>query len=808
VSVAWIFGLRRWVTAAAAVSLTVTAAALALSLLAAAGARSDRRELSQRLVPAAAAAEVLLEQYLALQTSLRDYVTSGRPAALAPFTRAAAQIGGQQARVGRLVASYPRMPGQLAAAEAANTAWLAKVAAPQLAAARRGDFARARTLQADITAIRPYSLALRARMAALEAQITWTQGQVTTRLGAAQGKLLAALTATCAVIAVIAAGGMVAVRRWLLTPFTTLRHAAQSVAGGRYETRIPAAGPTELADLGRATEQMRTRLADALAVARRAEERFRGLFESSPDATVTVAADGTLAMVNAKAERMLGYTRDELVGQPVETLVPETLRQARTEHDPGYFTDPASWPKGESLQGSIKDKAGREFPVEVSISTLPTASGTEVSVALRDVSERLAAQAEAERLRAEAERERFERRLQQTQRLESLGQLVGGVAHDFNNLVNIISGYTAFIAEHINAKVSGGDKELRPVLADIEQVRGAAERAARLTRQLLIFARRDVTQPEILDLGEVIAGIEHMLRRTLGEHIDLVISRESGLWPIKADAGQLEQVLVNLAVNARDAMAGGGKLTIDTANVTVDDSYAAARPGLATGCYVRLRVSDTGIGMDRDTLAHVFEPFYTTKPVGQGTGLGLATVHGIITQAGGHADIYSEPGHGTTVSALLPATKADTAPAAEAPAAAPSRGRGETVLLVEDEKSLWELASRILSRNGYQVCTATTPADAMRHASDLTQPIDLLLTDVIMPDMLGHELAGRIRAVRPGLPVLYMSGYAQTVLDTQGALDAGLNLLEKPFSEHALLTRVRHTIDHASPPAGPGPADP
>ena len=248
-------------------------------------------------------------------------------------------------------------------------------------------------------------------------------------------------------------------------------------------------------------------------------------------------------------------------------------------------------------------------------------------------------------------------------------------------------------------------------------------------------------------------------------------------------------------------MPGGGKLTIDTANIMIDDAYAATRPGLAPGRYARLRVSDTGTGMDRDTLAHVFEPFYTTKPTGQGTGLGLATVHGIITGAGGHAFIYSEPGTGTTVTALLPVTGPGPAtPETEATAIAPTGGLGETVLLVEDEKSLWELASRILARNGYHVCTATTPADALRHASDLTQPIDLLLTDVVMPGMLGGELATRIRAVRPGLPVLYMSGYAQTVLDTQGALDPGINLVEKPFSENDLLTRLRDAIDNASTP--------
>jgi len=264
---------------------------------------------------------------------------------------------------------------------------------------------------------------------------------------------------------------------------------------------------------------------------------------------------------------------------------------------------------------------------------------------------------------------------------------------------------------------------------------------------------------------------------------------------VRADRGQLEQVLVNLAINASDAMPGGGKITIDTENIVADEAYAASRPGLKPGNFVRLRVSDTGTGMSRQVLARVFEPFYSTKARGRGTGLGLATVYGIVTQAGGYVQIYSEPGFGTTVTVMLPAVAAAAGLIAEPPAAAPARGRGETILLIEDEPSLWQLASRILTRSGYQVCPAASPADALREASDLRQPIDLLLTDVVMPDMLGNEVAARVRASRPGLPVLYMSGYAQTVLDSRGALDAHVDLLEKPFSEITVLSRVRQAID-------------
>jgi CheY-like chemotaxis protein len=303
--------------------------------------------------------------------------------------------------------------------------------------------------------------------------------------------------------------------------------------------------------------------------------------------------------------------------------------------------------------------------------------------------------------------------------------------------------------------------------------------------------------PEALSLNEVIAGLEQLLRRSLGEHIDLTITPTEGLWPVKADAGQLEQVLVNLAVNARDAMPGGGKLTIDTANITVDEAYAAGRPGLKPGRYTQLRVSDTGTGMPPEVLARVFEPFFSTKPKGKGTGLGLATFYGIIIGAGGYPQIYSEPGFGTTITGLLPATSEEAA-RSTAPPAAPPRGRGETILLVEDEASLRELTGRVLTKNGYQVRAASAATAAPGIAADAAQPIDLLLTDVVMPEMLGNEVARRVRAIRPALPVLYMSGYAQPILDTHGALAGQIDLLEKPFTEATLLTRVRRAIDNGN----------
>ncbi len=441
---------------------------------------------------------------------------------------------------------------------------------------------------------------------------------------------------------------------------------------------------------------------------------------------------------------------------------------------------------------------GREFPVEATVTTLPSGTGNGLTglISLRDITERLAAQAEADRLRAEADQERYQRRLEQSQRLESLGKLVGGVAHDFNNILNIITGYASLLAEQLADPDPADPGERDSALTYVGQVQDAAQRAVSLTRQLLAFARQDVTRPQILDLNAVIGGVEHMLRRTLGEQVELVTAPAPDLCPVLADPGQLGQVLVNLAVNASDAMPGGGKLTIDTASITVDDAYAAARPGLAPGPYARIRVSDTGTGMDAGTAARVFEPFYTTKPAGKGTGLGLAAVHGIITGAGGYAGLYSEPGIGTTVTLLLPATDQAPGPAPGPQAPAAAGGRGETILVAEDEESLAALVHRILTRNGYRVHAATTPHDALTRASDLDQHIDLLLTDAVMPGMLGNEVAATVQALRPGLPVLYMSGYAQPILDTHGALDPQIDLLEKPFSETTLLTRIRHALDN------------
>jgi PAS domain S-box-containing protein len=389
----------------------------------------------------------------------------------------------------------------------------------------------------------------------------------------------------------------------------------------------------------------------------------RGLLEAAPDAIVGVTRDGTITLINAQAERLFGYQRDELLGQPVEILVPERLRDQHPRQRERYFADPLPRPMGAGMALAAVRKDGTEFPAEISLSSLETDQGVIVSAAIRDVTERLEAQAERERLAAQAERDAAERRLQHTRRLESLGQLAGGVAHDFNNILAVIANYTELLIDSFDTTALTAD-DLAAARADLIQISRAAERATRLTKQLLAFGRRDITQTQILSLNHVIGDVEQMLRRTLGEHIHLITQLDGDLWPVNVDPGHMEQILVNLAVNARDAMPSGGTLSIDTSNTHLEQTDVEGT-SLTPGRYVRMRLSDTGAGMPAEVLERAFEPFFTTKPQGAGTGLGLATVYGIATATGGYVRLYSEPGIGTTVTILLPAVDA------EIPAGAP-----------------------------------------------------------------------------------------------------------------------------------------
>ncbi|HKS99765.1 MAG TPA: ATP-binding protein [Rugosimonospora sp.] len=386
------------------------------------------------------------------------------------------------------------------------------------------------------------------------------------------------------------------------------------------------------------------------------------------------------------------------------------------------------------------------------------------------------------------------RRLQQAQRLESLGMLAGGVAHDFNNLLAVIINYADGVAQDIDAAAAGDPERWDTSRQDMVQIRRAVDRAIGLTRQLLAFGRREIAQPHVITLNDVVTGAAPLLRHTLGEHVRLVTRLAPDLLPIVADPGQVRQVLVNLAANARDAMPDGGSLVVETANLTPAEEADLDRAGDGGTRHVRLRVCDSGSGMRPDTVERAFEPFFTTKAKGFGAGLGLPTVYGIVTQAGGQAYLESEPGVGTTVTVLLPATS--RAPAAPVPAPEPvaAAGGGHTILVVEDEDALREVSRRILARHGYQVLTAADGPEALALAAGYAGAIHLLLTDVVMPEMLGKELATRMVGLRPDTQVLYMSGYAQPILASQGTLDPGVALLHKPFTEVQLLERVRAAL--------------
>jgi nitrogen-specific signal transduction histidine kinase/CheY-like chemotaxis protein len=378
---------------------------------------------------------------------------------------------------------------------------------------------------------------------------------------------------------------------------------------------------------------------------------------------------------------------------------------------------------------------------------------------------------------SQRDRDQLEALLAQSQRLELLGQLAGGVAHDFNNLLAVILNYAAFVAEELTEVTP----KLENALRDIGQIQRAAHRAVELTHQLLAFARREVVQPCALDLNTVVTDVEHLLQRTLGTEIMLVTNLDAELSPVLADAGQIEQVLINLALNARDAMPEGGTLSLDTANVALDGSTL-----LPAGEYVRLRVADTGAGMTTEVASHVFEPFFTTKAEGFGTGLGLSTVYGIVTQAEGTITIYSAPEAGATFTILLPAT-ARPAAVEKAPLSYERTPQGEMVLVVEDQEALRQVTQRIFERSGYQVMTAPDGPTAIQMALDYLGDIHLLVSDVVMPHMLGKEVAERIIDIKPDIEVLFMSGYAQPVLASQGRLDPGVNLIEKPFTAQALI---------------------
>jgi two-component system, cell cycle sensor histidine kinase and response regulator CckA len=402
---------------------------------------------------------------------------------------------------------------------------------------------------------------------------------------------------------------------------------------------------------------------------------------------------------------------------------------------------------------------------------------------------------QTERRRAENRRDSLEEQLRQAQKLEAIGRLAGGVAHDFNNVLSVILGYSDDVIQSLEPS--------DPRWQDMKEIESAANRAAALTRQLLMFSRQQVLEPKVLDLNEVLSNMDRMLARTLGEQVELSFLPGAKLGHVRADRSNLEQVIMNLAVNARDAMPEGGRLTIETANVVADEAFVRQHLGCKPGAYVRLAVTDTGTGMDSATRARIFEPFFSTKEQGKGTGLGLSTVFGIVQQSGGGVWVYSEPGHGTTFKVYLPRIDAELDTPEQVLATVQLDGT-ETILLVEDEPAVREVARRILQRHGYQVLVADSPAEALRLCETHQGTIHVLVTDVVMPRLSGAQLAQQIALRRPALRVLYVSGYTDGSIESHGVLEAGVSFLQKPFTSDSLASKVRSMLngDSVKPPNG------
>jgi PAS domain S-box-containing protein len=490
--------------------------------------------------------------------------------------------------------------------------------------------------------------------------------------------------------------------------------------------------------------------------------------ENTAESIFITDTAGLIVYVNPAFERRTGYTREEAIG-----ATPRMLKSG--EHDAAFYA--TLWQtlgEGSTWQGRLVNlrKDGTRFTEEGSISPVRDRDGRRVvnyvSV-MRDITARL----------------ELEEQVRQAQKMESIGRLAGGVAHDFNNMLSVILGNADLALEGLDPSHPAHDK--------IREILKAGERSAALTRQLLAFARKQTIAPRVLDLNDTIAGMMKMLRRLIGEGVQMVWKPAAALWPVSMDPGQIDQILVNLLVNARDAVDGAGEVTLQTGNRTVGAGDPSHRAGVPPGPYVLLAVSDNGAGMEESTLSKIFEPFFTTKDSSEGTGLGLATVYGIVKQNEGHIEVSSEPGRGTTFRIYLPRV-ADAQPdSRDAPGVAKPPTGTETVLLVEDEAPLLKLSTRVLERLGYRVLSASDPAEAIRLAREHTGPIHLLLTDVVMPGMSGWDLWRRL-ADLPGLKCVFISGYTDNVIARRGVLDPGVHFLQKPFDAHTLAVKLREAL--------------
>jgi len=570
-------------------------------------------------------------------------------------------------------------------------------------------------------------------------------------------------------LAVVAGALLGGVERQFLRPLAALVQTAGRIAksddyGG---IRAPVMRDDELGQLAQSFNQMIEVVGGRESALRESEERLTRLSRAAFEGVI-FSKDGLILDANERAAEMFGYRLEEFIGRPTLDFVAAESRA--------------------TVEAKIRDRVegryevvalrrdGSTFPVEAQVQELFYQSTSARVIAVRDITERR---------RAEDEHVRLESQLQQAQKMEAIGRLAGGVAHDFNNMLTVILGQL----EIAMSRVDPSDR----TYASLQQIERASRHSADLTRQLLTFARRQTVIRRVLNLNDTVSGMLKMLQRLIGEDIELVWRPGDVLWRVKIDPAQVDQILANLCVNARDAIDGVGNVTIETANVTLDENDCQTHPGVTPGRFVRLSVTDSGRGIERDMLDHIFEPFFTTKGVGEGTGLGLATVFGIVQQNEGSITVESEPGHGTTFRIFLPRSTEAVTETATSSGAAP-KARGETVLLVEDEAAVLALGKEMLESLGYHVLTALTPNEALRLVESSSRDIHLLVTDVVMPGMNGRELATRLQAFRPGLRCLYVSGYTADVIASHGVVDPGLTFLQKPFSMTELARRVRDAL--------------
>lgn len=500
------------------------------------------------------------------------------------------------------------------------------------------------------------------------------------------------------------------------------------------------------------------------------QNRLALIVDSSQDAIIGKNLDGIITHWNKGAERIYGYTAEEMIGKSISTLTPKD----RPDEIPAILEKIRQGGSVEYFESVRVTKDGRHLNVSISVAPICDAEGKVVG-----------ASAIARNITAQ---KRAEDQLQQAQKMEAVGRLAGGVAHDFNNILGIITACSELLRHHVDA--SAGASQY------VDNIRKASERGASLTRQLLSFSRRQPIQPRVLDVNERLKEVSKLLRPLMGDDVQIVLPSNRAAAIVEADPGQLDQIVLNLAVNARDAMPRGGKLIVETATQQFDEAFARQHPPMTAGRYVMLAVSDNGVGMDQATVARIFEPFFTTKETGKGTGLGLATVYGIVKQSGGHVWVYSEPGRGTTFKIYLPCAdhKLGLAPAAEAETLPPRRER-TTVLLVEDDEIMRNLTRQMLEEHGYSVVEAEDGKSALELLGSNHAAVDLTLTDVVMRGMSGPELVLRLIESHPEMRIVYMSGYTGELIAENEPLRAGITLLEKPFTRAALLKTMHLALE-------------